>query len=250
MVSVPPPQGMSEVDYETIEAAVTETVRGRWFLSEFARRNRTNEMNQLLEAMGRLEHVVASGQPALPAADPSIRLLMQRIKEIACQLDVLSGDMRSAGVDERFASAVEKEARAVAGMLRGPARPLNASSKLEPPRLDATQQSASQLPVPEQLVSELPVSEPQLSEQPILEQSVPEQLVSGKPAPEQPAQQQHDVPSPDVSRRSAASYSSPLERAQARARAALGGAVVSDPRLAALSRLDALPLAEKLTVFS
>ena len=120
MPPMTPPHGMSEVDYATIEAAVTETVRGRWFLNEFARRNRAAELRQLLDAMARIESAVGAGTSALPPADPSIRLLMQRIKDIAGQLDTISREMREAGVDERFAAAVEKEARAVAGMMRGP----------------------------------------------------------------------------------------------------------------------------------
>ena len=117
-MSVPPPRGMSEVDYEAIEAAVTETVRGRWFLAEFARRNRVAETRQLLEAMGRLEEAVTSGQAALPSADPSIRLLVQRIKEIAAGLGGVAGEMRAAGIEERFVEAVDSQARAVSGMMR------------------------------------------------------------------------------------------------------------------------------------
>ena len=134
MTSVPPPQGLNEADYEAIEAAVTETVRGRWFLNEFARRNRAAELRQLLDAMSRLEGAVASGQAAVaPPADPSVRLLMQRIKEIAGQLDMLSLDMREAGIDERFASAVEQEARAVSGMMRGTVLPRSPARAKTPP---------------------------------------------------------------------------------------------------------------------
>ena len=134
MAQVPPPHGMSEVDYTVIEAAVTETVRGRWFLNEFARRNRTAELRQLLEAMGRIENVVAAG------ADGPCR---RPIPPFACSCNgsrklpvssiPLSCDMREAGVDERFAAAVEKEGRAVSGMMRGPslARPTAAPRKLE-----------------------------------------------------------------------------------------------------------------------
>lgn len=136
MAPLPPPQGMNEHDYETIEAAVTETVRGRWFLGEFARRNRTTELRQLLDAMTRIETVVTAGQPALPPADPSIRLLMQRVKEIAGQLETLSSDMDAAGIDPRFREAVDHQARAVAGMMRGPGRGAVAS-RPEPPRVDA-----------------------------------------------------------------------------------------------------------------
>ena len=50
-----PPQGLSEADFETIEAAVMETERGRWFLGEFARRTRASDTLRILEALDRLE---------------------------------------------------------------------------------------------------------------------------------------------------------------------------------------------------
>jgi hypothetical protein len=46
---------LSTVDYEQIEQAVMETARGRWFLKEYAARNRTADTRVLLEAMQRLE---------------------------------------------------------------------------------------------------------------------------------------------------------------------------------------------------
>ena len=55
---------ISETDYETIEAAVMETERGRWFLKEYARRNRTADTQVLLEAIGRLEQAVAGDRVA------------------------------------------------------------------------------------------------------------------------------------------------------------------------------------------
>src|SRR3954470_518775 len=51
---------ITKAEYEAIEAAVMETARGRWFLGEFARRNRTADTNLLLEAIGRLEQAVAT----------------------------------------------------------------------------------------------------------------------------------------------------------------------------------------------
>jgi chemotaxis regulatin CheY-phosphate phosphatase CheZ len=50
---------IAEADYEAIEAAVMETHRGRWFLAEYARRNRTADTTMLLEAIARLENAVA-----------------------------------------------------------------------------------------------------------------------------------------------------------------------------------------------
>jgi hypothetical protein len=51
---------ISEAEYEAIEAAVMETARGRWFLSEFTRRNRNADTEVLLGAIGRLEQAVTT----------------------------------------------------------------------------------------------------------------------------------------------------------------------------------------------
>jgi chemotaxis regulatin CheY-phosphate phosphatase CheZ len=55
---------IAEAEYEAIEAAVMETARGRWFLAEFARRNRTADTQVLLEAIGRLEQAVVAERSA------------------------------------------------------------------------------------------------------------------------------------------------------------------------------------------
>jgi chemotaxis regulatin CheY-phosphate phosphatase CheZ len=47
-----------EADYEAIEGAVMETARGRWFLAEYARRNRSADTEILLTAIGRIESIV------------------------------------------------------------------------------------------------------------------------------------------------------------------------------------------------
>lgn len=58
-------------DYALIEAAVMETSRGRWFLSEYARRNRNADTVAVLDALARIESRVE--QPRA-AAGESIRL--------------------------------------------------------------------------------------------------------------------------------------------------------------------------------
>lgn len=45
-------------EYDRIEAAMTESERGRWFLSEYVQRNRSNDTEVLLHAIARLESVV------------------------------------------------------------------------------------------------------------------------------------------------------------------------------------------------
>lgn len=46
---------LAERGFEAIEAAVLETARGRWFLAEYSRRNRTADTRALLDAISRLE---------------------------------------------------------------------------------------------------------------------------------------------------------------------------------------------------
>lgn len=49
---------LPEEDYEAIESAVMETARGRWFLAEYARRNRSADTTMLLDAIKRLENAL------------------------------------------------------------------------------------------------------------------------------------------------------------------------------------------------
>jgi hypothetical protein len=60
--SSPPP---SESEYEAICATVMESARGRWFLSEYARRNRHADTRLVVDAIGRLEAAIR-GDPGQP----------------------------------------------------------------------------------------------------------------------------------------------------------------------------------------
>src|SRR5258705_11455872 len=54
----------SEEDYAAISEAFMETSRGRWFLGEYARRNRNADTRMVLDAVARIEESLASqGQP-------------------------------------------------------------------------------------------------------------------------------------------------------------------------------------------
>lgn len=57
------PTSTAQQNYDDIQAAVMETERGRWFLSEFAQRNRVADTDMLLEAIKKLEGVVAEKHP-------------------------------------------------------------------------------------------------------------------------------------------------------------------------------------------
>jgi hypothetical protein len=116
MAMIPPPEGLSAEDYDAIEAAVVETVRGRWFLAEYARRSRVDELRQMLDGLAKLEHTVREQQ--VPN-DPSIRLLVQRLRDVSQTLEILAGKMRDDGIGEHYCRDVETQARAVGGLLRG-----------------------------------------------------------------------------------------------------------------------------------
>ena len=68
MPQLPTHAPLSEADYEAIESAVMETSRGRWFLAEFARRNRHADTTMLLKALERIEGAV-TGERSVGAVD-------------------------------------------------------------------------------------------------------------------------------------------------------------------------------------
>ena len=55
---------VAEADYDVIESAVMETQRGRWFLKEYARRNRAADTTMLLGAIERLEGMMRQSREA------------------------------------------------------------------------------------------------------------------------------------------------------------------------------------------
>src|ERR1700682_4606526 len=55
----------SEEDYDAISQAVMETSRARWFLGEYAKRNRNADTRMVLDAVARIEeNLAAQRQPA------------------------------------------------------------------------------------------------------------------------------------------------------------------------------------------
>lgn len=128
-MTITQPEGISEGDYEAIEAAVVETVRGRWFLAEYSRRSRVDEVRQMLDGLARLEQTVRDQH--LPA-DPSIRLIVQRLRDVSQTLEGLVADMRADGVDEHYCRDIEAQARAVGGLFRSAPQ-----MKAEAPKVEA-----------------------------------------------------------------------------------------------------------------
>src|SRR3954471_11091850 len=79
-----------EADYDAINAAFMETSRGRWFLSEYARRNRNADTRMVLDAVARIEENLAADRNAaldhrLPEALQAIRHALAEAKTAAAQ---------------------------------------------------------------------------------------------------------------------------------------------------------------------
>ena len=81
-----------EADYEAISAAFMETSRGRWFLGEYAKRNRNADTRMVLDAVARIEENLAAQKQAsddrLPAALQAIRHAVDEAKKAAAQAGV------------------------------------------------------------------------------------------------------------------------------------------------------------------
>src|SRR5882672_2861953 len=71
-----------EEDYAAISEAFLETSRGRWFLGEYAKRNRNADTRMVLDAVARIEQNLAAQKQPASAAE-----LTQALAAIASAVD-------------------------------------------------------------------------------------------------------------------------------------------------------------------
>jgi hypothetical protein len=62
----------SEADYDAIRDAFMETSRGRWFLGEYAKRNRNADTSMVLDAVARIEEALAAQRQQVPPVDDKL----------------------------------------------------------------------------------------------------------------------------------------------------------------------------------
>ncbi|MDP3077486.1 hypothetical protein [Bradyrhizobium sp.] len=82
----------SEEDYDAISKAFMETSRGRWFLGEYAKRNRNADTSMVLEAVARLEENLAAQRQPQPAPDDGLREALAAIRTAVDQARVAALD--------------------------------------------------------------------------------------------------------------------------------------------------------------
>src|SRR3954463_9282383 len=68
----------TEQDYDAISEAFMETSRGRWFLGEYAKRNRNADTRMVLDAVGRIEETLAAQKQPPPESRLSEALAFVR----------------------------------------------------------------------------------------------------------------------------------------------------------------------------
>jgi hypothetical protein len=75
-------EGYRNESFESLEAAVLETQRGRWFLEEYARRQRSAETLAILEILKKLEGSITNSTflPPPKGAEPAPALKTEQLK--------------------------------------------------------------------------------------------------------------------------------------------------------------------------
>jgi hypothetical protein len=70
----------SEEDYDAIREAFMETSRGRWFLGEYAKRNRNADTRMVLDAVERIEETLAAQRQPPPVPDNGLAEALAAIR--------------------------------------------------------------------------------------------------------------------------------------------------------------------------
>ncbi len=107
MTKITPPSPLRASDYEAIEAALLDSARGRWFLNEYARQNRTADTQMLLDAITKLEASIMRPAGKDDNQDRIRSGLIEMSESIAQTRQEISA-MASSNDDSRLVTATEE----------------------------------------------------------------------------------------------------------------------------------------------
>lgn len=123
MTSLIKPPTYDDAAYEQIAAAVMETERGRWFLAEYAKRNRQADTETLLQAIDRLSRSLNT-RPVLIGSDAlhrhileMARAILRAEKEIRAMHARDSRGIQFAAASETLDTVVETTEKATSAIL-------------------------------------------------------------------------------------------------------------------------------------
>ena len=92
----------SEEDYDAISKAFMETSRGRWFLGEYAKRNRNADTSMVLEAVARLEENMAAQRQQQPVPDNGLKEALAAIRSAVDEARVANRHPARSKAADRF----------------------------------------------------------------------------------------------------------------------------------------------------
>ena len=100
---------LDDADYEAIRDAFLETARGRWFLGEYAKRNRNADTRLVLDQVARIERMVETLPQ--PASDARLSEILGSIGNVVDEAAEIAGSAAiGLEIDERLAP-IRKGAR-------------------------------------------------------------------------------------------------------------------------------------------
>jgi hypothetical protein len=106
----------SEADYDAIREAFMETSRGRWFLSEYAKRNRNADTRMVLDAVARIEQTIAAQKQ--PAPTTGLLDVLGAIRAIVADAKAKASDTLSRPEGEEVFAAAREGARIIRELAR------------------------------------------------------------------------------------------------------------------------------------
>jgi hypothetical protein len=101
-----------EEDYDAIREAFMETSRGRWFLSEYAKRNRNADTRMVLDAVARIEETIAAQKKPEPDDNKLIEALAAITASLVEAKATATAALGDLGFEENLAPA-RKGARVI-----------------------------------------------------------------------------------------------------------------------------------------
>ena len=112
-----PQNPLPESDYESICAAMMETAHGRWFLSEYAQRNRNADTKLVLTAIERIEAAMR-GEKQAPPSDNIRAQLKTQLMAMADVIAQSKADMAALATGHETSDAANARAQKVTAVLR------------------------------------------------------------------------------------------------------------------------------------
>src|SRR5436190_5489152 len=101
----------TEQDYDAISEAFMETSRGRWFLGEYAKRNRNADIRMVLEAVGRIEETLAA--PKQPPPESRLSEALASVRQAIEEAQAAAGAAIESVAAEESLAPVHKAARII-----------------------------------------------------------------------------------------------------------------------------------------